>query len=120
MSDSLLLSSNSSQRRSKNLSRSSTDGDSSSRLPSIHLRRVSASILARMKCIIQQSLLVCPAASRPRTISVAPSVTFRRTVTSALAVEGKSKQPRKLHPLLAYVESNKKWNLKLMLNLGKF
>jgi len=89
MSDSLLLSSNSSQRRSKNLSRSSTDGDSSSRLPSIHLRRVSASILARMKCIIQQSLLVCPAASRPRTISVAPSVTFRRTVTSALAVEGK-------------------------------
>jgi len=89
MSDSHLLSSNSSQRRSKNFSRSSTDGDSSSRLPSIHLRRVSASILARTKCIIQQSLLVFPAASRPRTISVAPSVTLHRTVTYALAVEGK-------------------------------
>jgi len=84
MSDSLLLSSNSSQRRSKNFSR-----DSSSLLPSFHLGRLSASILARMKCIIQQSLLVCPAASRPRTIWVAQSVTLRRTVTSTLAVSSR-------------------------------
>jgi len=64
------LATDSSQRRSKNFSRSSKDGDSSSRVPSIHLRRVSASISARIKCIMQQSLLFCFAAYRPLTISV--------------------------------------------------